>query len=70
MYFIRGVNNTLKEFDAEAVSDSSCCRLEIPLDLAACVICECKKDVKCTHNLVLQSLTVDELEDNDYCCDC
>ena len=38
-YFIRGVNNTHPEFDAKAVIDKRCCKLDIPLDCAVCVIC-------------------------------
>ena len=40
VYFIRGVDNTLTEFDAKAVINRSCCRLDIPIDWASCVICE------------------------------
>ena len=39
MYFIRGVDNTLTEFDAKAVIDTSRCRLDITLDMASCAIC-------------------------------
>ena len=38
VYFIRGVDNTLTEFDAKAVIDTSHCRLDIPLDWASCVL--------------------------------
>ena len=38
VYFIRGVDNTLTEFDAKAVIDTCRCRLVIPLDWASCVI--------------------------------
>ena len=39
VYFIRGVDNTLTEFDAKAVIDTCRCRLDIPLEWASCVIC-------------------------------
>ena len=45
------------------------CRVDIPRDWAACVICDRKWHVACTDNLVLQSLTVDELSDHDYYCE-
>ena len=70
MYFIRGVDNTRTEFNAKAVIDTSCCRLDILRDWAAWAIWEGEWHVKCTDDFVLQSLTVDELEDYDYYCDC
>ena len=63
MYFIRFVDNTLTEFDAKAVIDIHRCRLDIPLDWTACTIWEGEWYVKCTEDLILQSLMVDELED-------
>ncbi|MEW8546490.1 MAG: hypothetical protein AB2693_23475 [Candidatus Thiodiazotropha sp.] len=45
------------------------CKLQEYIDWAECVICERKWHVSCTDNLILQSLTPDELKDHQYFCD-